>query len=92
MTISHGQPNAYGVLHLRLREGEYAVSIPREDGLFVLDLDAEGRLLGVKVLDAAGFLAFVREQGGEIDLPDRPSPEELAAELAPMPDALPPRP
>ncbi len=70
MRIRYSTPDAYGVLYMELRAGEYAESIPMEDDMLVVDVDAHGRTLGVEILDVAGFLERVKCHGGAFEIPD----------------------
>jgi uncharacterized protein YuzE len=57
-------------LYLELREGPAAESIEITDAIYV-DVDATGQPIGVEWLDPSGFLAFLRERGGDFELPER---------------------
>lgn len=70
MKIRYSTPDAYGVLYMELRAGEYAESIPMEDDMLVVDVDSNGRTLGVEILDVAGFLERVQCHGGAYEIPD----------------------
>ncbi|HEV2108240.1 MAG TPA: DUF2283 domain-containing protein [Thermomicrobiales bacterium] len=82
MKLRCSTPDAYGVLYMELQAGEYADSVPMEDDMLVVDVDAHGRTLGVEILDVAGFLERVRCHGGAFEIPDHvdlaASPEPAA--------------
>lgn len=77
MKIRYSTPDSYGVLYMELQPGEYAESIPMEDDLLVVDVDASGRTLGIEILDLSGFLERVKGQGGAFEIPDRLDLEAL---------------
>ena len=55
-------------LYLALREGEVAQTVEIEQSVYV-DLDDEGRPLGVEFVSGADLLPFLRRQGGEFVVP-----------------------
>ncbi|MBA2277005.1 MAG: DUF2283 domain-containing protein [Chloroflexia bacterium] len=50
-------------LYLRLREGEVAATIEVEEMVY-LDVDNEGRAVGIEFVSGADFLPFLQRQGG----------------------------
>jgi uncharacterized protein YuzE len=57
--------------YIRFREGDYHVSLPITDAL-ILDVDINGMVLGLEVLDAQRFFGDLgRLFGGKLDLPER---------------------
>ncbi len=57
-------------VYLRLREGTVAETVEVEEMVYV-DVDAEGRPLGVEFAVASDVLGFLERQGGEFVLPAR---------------------
>lgn len=55
-------------LYLALGDGEVAETVEVEELVYV-DVDAEGRPLGVEFVAASDFLAFLVRRGGEFALP-----------------------
>lgn len=55
-------------LYLTLREGTAAETIEIEESVYV-DLDDDGRPLGIEFIGGADFLPFLRRQGGEFVVP-----------------------
>ncbi len=55
-------------VYLRLREGTVAETVEVEEMVYV-DVDAEGRPLGVEFVVASDVLAFLARHGGEFVLP-----------------------
>jgi uncharacterized protein YuzE len=60
--------------YVRFREGEIAETIEFREGVFV-DLDADGRTIGIEALDAHtnGFIA----RSDELKIPDRITEDDL---------------
>jgi len=60
--------------YVRLREGEIAETIEFREGIFV-DLDADGRTIGIEALDARtnGFIA----SPDDLKIPDRITEKDL---------------
>jgi uncharacterized protein YuzE len=56
-------------LYLTLREGLAAETIEIQEAVYV-DLDAEGRPLGVEFLDPGDLVGFLTRRGGEFILPE----------------------
>ena len=57
-------------MYLRVREGTVAETVEVEEMVYV-DLDAEGRPLGLEFVVASDFLAFLARRGGEFVVPAR---------------------
>jgi len=57
-------------LYLALREGDVAETVEVEESIYV-DLDDEGRPLGVEFVSGADLLPFLRRRGGEFVVPAR---------------------
>ena len=57
-------------MYFRLRDGTVAETVEIEQMVYV-DLDADGRPLGVEFVVASEFLAFFARQAGEFALPAR---------------------
>lgn len=51
-------------------DGVVAQTIELRDGVN-LDLDAEGRTLGLEFVDAGDFYRFLEDRGGDLDIPER---------------------
>jgi uncharacterized protein YuzE len=65
-------------LYLRLRPGEISNTVewfPDDD--IYLDLDADGRVLGVEFVNAGDFLTVLARHDGQLEIPDRI--EDIAA-------------
>jgi uncharacterized protein YuzE len=62
-------------LYLALAEGEVAETVEIEELVYV-DVDAEGRTLGIEFAAATDFLPFLMRRGGEFVVPLR-----LAAQM-----------
>lgn len=67
-----------------IAEGEIALSLPITDDL-ILDVDHEGNVLGLELLNASGFFENVAKVfGGKLELPKRVDPDTFdAASLLP---------
>jgi len=62
-------------VYISFREGEYHVSVPLTDAL-ILDVDEEGVVLGLEVLDAKSFFDdLVTLFQGKLELPEKIDPE-----------------
>lgn len=59
------QPGASGI-----PDGEVAQTVELREGVN-LDVDAQGRTLGLEFVDAGDFLRLLREQGGDLEIPER---------------------
>ncbi len=57
-------------LYLRLREGEVAATIEVEEMVY-LDVDNEGRAVGIEFVSGADFLPFLQRQGGAFTVSDQ---------------------
>lgn len=60
-------------LYIYFREigpGEVARTVELEEGVN-LDIDAEGRTLGLEFVYADDFRRFLADHGGELDIPER---------------------
>ena len=57
-------------LYMTLREGDVAETVEVEESVYV-DLDDEGRPLGVEFVSAAVLLPFLQRRGGEFVVPAR---------------------
>ena len=55
-------------LYIEIARGEVTRTI-EVTGTIYLDVDREGRPLGLEFLDANEFLPFVRQEPGDIDIP-----------------------
>ncbi len=61
--------------YISLRQGEYSQSIPITDEL-LLDIDAQGYVLGLEILHAGTFFSDLqRGFGGTLELPERVDPD-----------------
>lgn len=61
-----------GAGYVRLREGEYAETVPLVDGLGVgVDIDEDGLVLGVEFLSFEEYAAAIERSGGTLELPER---------------------
>lgn len=76
MTIEYdAEANA---LYLRFRPGKVAETIELEE-LVHLDVDRDGRPLGLEFVDADDFLPFLRRHAGRIEIPERIADTENVA-------------
>jgi uncharacterized protein YuzE len=57
-------------LYVTVREGEVAETVEVEEAVYV-DVDDDGRPLGVEFLSGAGLLPFLVRRGGEFVVPAR---------------------
>lgn len=55
-------------MYLRLRDGAVADTVEGEEMVYV-DIDAEGRPLGIEFAVASDFLPFLARRGGEFVVP-----------------------
>ena len=70
-------------LYMALREGDVAETVEVEESVYV-DLDDEGRPLGIEFVSAADLLPFLRRRGGEFVVPARvDDPETFGTGSAP---------
>lgn len=61
-----------GAGYIRLREGEYAETIPLTPDLSIgLDVDADGLVLGLEYLSFKEYVEFLTRSGGYFELPER---------------------
>ncbi|MBA3423334.1 MAG: DUF2283 domain-containing protein [Rubrobacter sp.] len=76
-----------GAGYIRLREGEYAETIPLTPGLGVgVDIDAEGLVLGIEFLSFEEYAELVGRAGGALELPERiEDPANFRLEKVPHP-------
>ncbi len=58
------------LLYVAIGEGPAAETIEVEESVYV-DLDADGRPIGIEFLTADDFLPFLARQGGRLTLPER---------------------
>jgi len=58
------------LLYLRLSDAEVAATVELDESVYV-DVDAEGRPIGIECLSTAAFLDFLSRHGGEFALPAR---------------------
>ena len=70
MKISHDKVS--GALYIDLREGEYDHTEDYSEKADVyLDVDAEGKVLGLEALSFEDLAQAIEERGGKLELPDR---------------------
>lgn len=75
-TVNGGQPFALRVrydadadaIYLRVNEGTVANTVEIAEMVYV-DVDVDGRPLGIEFVVASDFLAFLTRNGGEFTLP-----------------------
>jgi uncharacterized protein YuzE len=61
--------------YIRLRQGAYSESVSNTDDL-TLDIDAQGYVLGIEILNASTFFSDLnRGFGGKLELPERIDPK-----------------
>ena len=58
------------LLYVALGEGPAAETLEVEESVYV-DLDADGRPIGIEFLNADDFLPFLLRRGGQLTLPER---------------------
>ena len=58
------------LLYVALGEGPAAETLEVEESVYV-DLDADGRPIGIEFLQADDFLPFLLRHGGQLTLPER---------------------
>ncbi len=58
-------------LYLQLRDEEVADTLEIED-LVYLDVNKDGRAVGIEFVSGDDFLAFIQRHGGIVTVPDRP--------------------
>ena len=58
------------LLYVALGVGPAAETIEVEESVYV-DLDADGRPIGIEFLNADDFLSFLARHGGQVTLPER---------------------
>lgn len=64
------------VLYLHVHSGEFAETLEVGPDVY-LDVDTNGRVIGIEFLDPEYLIQFIRERGGELDLDKPISREEL---------------
>ncbi len=70
--------NALYIYFRDIPEGGVARTVELQEGVN-LDLDAQGRTLGLEFVDADDFYPFLDGRGGELSIPDRlEDPRDLA--------------
>ncbi len=62
--------NALYIYFREIADGAVARTSKLEDGVN-LDVDVDGRTLGIEFVDAGDFYPFLDRRGGELDIPDR---------------------
>lgn len=73
MTITYSA--SVNALYIRFRPGEIEVSAPLDGTPLVVDVDAKGHPVGLEFLDATGFMDFLAQQGGRLEIPEQLDPE-----------------
>ena len=58
------------LLYVALGEGPAAETVEVEESVYV-DLDGDGRPIGIEFLNADDFLPFLARHGGQLTLPER---------------------
>jgi RNA polymerase sigma factor (sigma-70 family) len=58
----------YDLLYFELREGDVERTEDLDDGVH-MDLDAEGRVLGLEFLSLEAFRTFLERRGGRVEIP-----------------------
>lgn len=66
----------FDLLYIQLREGEAESTVDLDEGVH-LDLDAEGRTLGIEFLSIEAFRRYLGRRDGAVDIPDLLDPTEL---------------
>ena len=59
----------YGLLYIELRDGEVEETVDLAEGVH-LDMDAEGRALGIEFLSLEAFEHYLRTHAGVVEIPD----------------------
>lgn len=67
---------AFDLLYIQLREGEAESTVDLDEGVH-LDLDAEGRTLGIEFLSIEAFRRYLGRRDGTVNIPDLLDPTEL---------------
>jgi uncharacterized protein YuzE len=62
--------NALYIYFREIPAGSVARTIELQEGIN-LDVDAEGRILGLEFVDADDFHRYLAEHGGTLDIPER---------------------
>lgn len=62
--------NALYIYFREIGPGGVARTVELEEGVN-LDIDEEGRTLGLEFVDAGDFHRFLEDHGGELDIPER---------------------
>lgn len=60
-----------GALYFRLREGDIEETAELETPGAYIDLDSEGRVMGLEFLSVPEFLGFLVAMGGKVLIPER---------------------
>jgi pyruvate/2-oxoglutarate dehydrogenase complex dihydrolipoamide acyltransferase (E2) component len=60
-----------GALYFRLREGDIEETAELETPGAYMDLDSEGRVMGLEFLSVHEFLGFLVAMGGKVSIPER---------------------
>ena len=73
MTYRFSHDAESGAMYFRLREGEIAETVQIEEPGFgaYVDVDHDGRILGIEFLSFEEFKQVVAEAGGKLDIPER---------------------
>lgn len=66
----------FDLLYIELREGEAESTVDLDEGVH-LDLDAEGRTLGIEFLSIEAFRRYLKRKNGTVTIPDLLDPTEL---------------
>lgn len=66
---------ASGALYFRVREGDIEETAELPTSGSYVDLDADGRVMGLEFLSVDEFLGFLLATGGEVVIPERVDPE-----------------
>ncbi len=74
-----------GALYVRLRDGEYAETVPLTPGLGVgVDIDHEGNVLGLEFLSFEEYAELVASAGGKLEIPEKiEDPARFPGNLSP---------
>ena len=69
------------LLYVALGDGPAAETIELEESVYV-DVDADGRPIGVEFLNADDFLPFLARHGGQLTLPERVEDGSILAAIS----------
>lgn len=59
----------YDLLYIELRDGDVDRTLDLDDGVH-LDLDTEGRVLGMEFISMEAFKHFLERHSGQVEIPD----------------------